>query len=278
MTAFDNTCALDCSGALWLVFMLHGMLLRLLSKASGMHYAGLAQGARDLRRKGRISNNVAKKLVILDQTLALLRHLTSIYCQTFFEQVAAELAGGAKAESVVEELVENQPDAASQDDEGATATLSKREAAQTATAVLSKDGEGASVGPEKDETESTAIEVPAELKPEAKTSAKKTPSESVTAPGTGSMARDDKVFRYVPMFLNNKRVLVPEGGDTYRADNSMLKSSAPVLGYRKTANVDDKDGTTGIPWGDRVSGSLVVSDGDSFGINTWVKFLVPNVR
>ena len=79
---------------------------------------------------------------------------------------------------------------------------------------------------------------------------------------------------YLPIMLHQVQVLVDEGGNMYRADNSMLRSSAPTLGLRKTTNVDDKDGTAGIPWGRRLYGSPVVgSDGAK-----WVRFMLPKSK
>ena len=91
MTMFSLVESAACNGALFLVFTLHGMLLRTIAAATGTHFVGLGAAARQLRREKRIFPNTAKKLVTLEAALGLLRHITSVSAEAFVLGVQHEL-------------------------------------------------------------------------------------------------------------------------------------------------------------------------------------------
>jgi len=70
----------------------HGELLRASSSSLGLHVQGLAQAARLLRRKGRISGRTAKKLVVIDNAHNVSRQITSVSAAQFVAAVLDELS------------------------------------------------------------------------------------------------------------------------------------------------------------------------------------------
>merc|ERR1712176_161424 len=57
--------------------------------------------------------------------------------------------------------------------------------------------------------------------------------------------------------VDGKDVLVKEGQDKYRLDNKKIKSAAPGIAFRKSKNLDDKDGSMLCRWGDIIDGTDV---------------------
>eukprot|EP00929_Paragymnodinium_shiwhaense_P095721 TRINITY_DN5699_c0_g1_i8.p1 TRINITY_DN5699_c0_g1~~TRINITY_DN5699_c0_g1_i8.p1 ORF type:complete len:193 (-),score=33.28 TRINITY_DN5699_c0_g1_i8:617-1195(-) len=77
-----------------LIFDCYTACLRICSARADAHYAGLAAASRLLRRQGRISNKMAKKLVHLDSAFNLLRHATTISCKDVVQVLDNELLNG----------------------------------------------------------------------------------------------------------------------------------------------------------------------------------------
>jgi hypothetical protein len=60
---------------------------------------------------------------------------------------------------------------------------------------------------------------------------------------------------YLPMTVGDSPVLVDKGGGDWLLDNSVFKSDAPGLGYRRTKNLDDRVGNDSFAaWGSIVVG------------------------
>ena len=70
---------------------LHGQLLRLSARHAGRHFQGLRAAAAHLRRNENISNRMAKKLTRLDDTFAVLRHITEMSAEDLENELYAEL-------------------------------------------------------------------------------------------------------------------------------------------------------------------------------------------
>ena len=70
-----------------LVLSLHGQLLRMIAARTGLHFQGLSQASRRLRSIGWISLPVAKKLVMIDHSFNLIRHITCASTMEFTEHV-----------------------------------------------------------------------------------------------------------------------------------------------------------------------------------------------
>merc|ERR550514_1602317 len=68
---------------------------------------------------------------------------------------------------------------------------------------------------------------------------------------------------YLPMILSGVPVLVYEGHNTYRVDNSQLKADAASLAFRRTKRLDDQipQVAGGARFGTTVRGS---DDGDGW--------------
>lgn len=69
----------------------------------------------------------------------------------------------------------------------------------------------------------------------------------------------DKVTRYLPKKARGVAVMVHVGGDEWRVDNSVLQSSAAGLAYRRSKDMNDKDGIRIATYGTTVHG---IDDGD----------------
>ena len=72
-----------------LVLLLHGAALRELSM--DQHFQGVGQAARLLRKQGKISNRLSKKLLLLDSSAALVRHITTASSDKLLHDLRAEL-------------------------------------------------------------------------------------------------------------------------------------------------------------------------------------------
>ena len=66
---------------------LHNAALRFLCDATGMHFQGLVQAARFLRKKKVISDELAKKLPQLDITYAWTRHANTARAHNFLQGI-----------------------------------------------------------------------------------------------------------------------------------------------------------------------------------------------
>merc|ERR1712232_816677 len=62
-------------------------------------------------------------------------------------------------------------------------------------------------------------------------------------------------IEFLPMTLQGKKVLVHEGGNKWRADNSELKSRTQGLVYRRSKRMDDKIADRRVAWGSLVEGT-----------------------
>jgi hypothetical protein len=78
-------------GAAQLIFQLHGEVLRGVAAREGQHFQGLRSAAGYLRRRGRISNQSAKKLVRVDDAFAVVRHISEASVSAFLENLMDEL-------------------------------------------------------------------------------------------------------------------------------------------------------------------------------------------
>jgi hypothetical protein len=77
----------------------HGALMRLSDKL-GVHVVGLAAAARLARRRAVVSGSTFKKLIRLDNTFALSRHLTAAKVSDFLGELDNELYAGSSCASV----------------------------------------------------------------------------------------------------------------------------------------------------------------------------------
>mmetsp|Transcript_45564 Transcript_45564/g.114842 ORF Transcript_45564/g.114842 Transcript_45564/m.114842 type:complete len:234 (+) Transcript_45564:85-786(+) len=77
--------------AVALVFDLHGELLRRPAQRHDEHYQGLQQAARRSRRHGAISNNLAKRMGMVDTCFNLLRHISKPSCESLIKELDAHL-------------------------------------------------------------------------------------------------------------------------------------------------------------------------------------------
>ena len=79
-----------------LVFQIHGSMLRSACHRAGRHFEGLAQAARFLRQRGYISTPMLKKLIRIDDTFNVLRHITkesgNNYLSAFQKEIDSEPA------------------------------------------------------------------------------------------------------------------------------------------------------------------------------------------
>ena len=86
---------MECSAAA-LVFQIHGSMLRSACHRAGRHFEGLAQAARFLRQRGYISTPMLKKLIRIDDTFNVLRHITkesvNNYLNAFQKEIDSEPA------------------------------------------------------------------------------------------------------------------------------------------------------------------------------------------
>ena len=93
-----------------LLLELHGELLRDVSAATSMHFAGLASAARHLRKHGVIDNSLQKKLAQLDTATSYVRHITAPRACELRELVqqccqrGASTSGGQPAQSLGDTL------------------------------------------------------------------------------------------------------------------------------------------------------------------------------
>jgi hypothetical protein len=69
----------------------------------------------------------------------------------------------------------------------------------------------------------------------------------------GSMEAMNGV-RYLPTHLDGVRVLVDEGENQFRADNSILHATTKGVGYRKSKDLHNKDAGRALPWGEMIVG------------------------
>jgi len=74
-----------------LIGALHGRALRALAGALDVHVQGLQQGARLCRRRGLLSNRLARKLLVIDHAFALSRHVTEQSVSQFLAELEGEL-------------------------------------------------------------------------------------------------------------------------------------------------------------------------------------------
>ena len=77
--------------AVAVVAVLHGDLLRTLTDAFG-DADGLSVVARRARKQGRVSNQLCKKLIRIDDAFAIIRHATSSKAQQLLQHLHEELA------------------------------------------------------------------------------------------------------------------------------------------------------------------------------------------
>ena len=85
------------SSAAVLVFELHGAMLRSASQHVGRHFQGLGQAGRSLRSSGHISSSMMKKLIRIDDTFNVMRHITSASVSNHLETFQKELADSLAA-------------------------------------------------------------------------------------------------------------------------------------------------------------------------------------
>eukprot|EP00929_Paragymnodinium_shiwhaense_P107487 TRINITY_DN73607_c0_g1_i1.p1 TRINITY_DN73607_c0_g1~~TRINITY_DN73607_c0_g1_i1.p1 ORF type:complete len:306 (-),score=76.45 TRINITY_DN73607_c0_g1_i1:418-1335(-) len=69
----------------------HGSALRALCDEAGMHYQGLRSAASSLRKQGRLSSSLAKKLGRLDDAFCINRHVSGPGMDTLLERISSEL-------------------------------------------------------------------------------------------------------------------------------------------------------------------------------------------
>ena len=91
--------------AVALIADLHGTLLRRLSDQCGVHFSGLELAARVARKRGLITDRMAKKVRKVDAAFNVARHITVASCREMLEEldssqlgcsVVQEEAGGAQ--------------------------------------------------------------------------------------------------------------------------------------------------------------------------------------
>ena len=82
---------MNASSSELLLCELHGDLPRALAVAAGQHFQGLAQAARFLKNRRRISPTIANKFLKIDFAFNLARHITAISARSFEKEVALEL-------------------------------------------------------------------------------------------------------------------------------------------------------------------------------------------
>ena len=75
-----------------LVYELHNRLLRAASDAAGLHFHGLQQAARHLRKAGLLDAQLANKLASLDLCFNWMRHMTAAKASSFEGLVRSKLA------------------------------------------------------------------------------------------------------------------------------------------------------------------------------------------
>lgn len=69
---------------------------------------------------------------------------------------------------------------------------------------------------------------------------------------SSALAQKASVLRYLPIAFHGCEVLKKEGDNSYRADNSQLKATAPGIGYRVFKRLQDKDVSRTLLWGDTI--------------------------
>ena len=96
-----------------LVADLHGQLLRELAAGSGIHFVGLRAAAAHYRRARLIDNRLSKQLTRLDDTFAVIRHITDVSAKKLVQDVVLCLNQSAektetektvRANQIVEDL------------------------------------------------------------------------------------------------------------------------------------------------------------------------------
>ena len=78
-----------------LVYECHGQSLRILSGALDMHLDGLSVFARVARKKGIVSNKMCRKLVRVDESFSILRHITRASLHSMVRDLRAEISAHA---------------------------------------------------------------------------------------------------------------------------------------------------------------------------------------
>ena len=108
-----------------LLFGLHGQLLRSLSASAGVHFQGISQAARSLRRRGVIRNQMANKLAKIDYAYNLVRHITEIsvsdFCKSLEKELSTTMAAQASNEALAPAICSQLP----KDPSGDTGTSDK---------------------------------------------------------------------------------------------------------------------------------------------------------
>ena len=93
-----------------LVTNLHAEILRILSDRTGVHYAGLQQGARDCMKKDLLDRKTTKKLCQLDVACAIVRHVTKSSSANLVSSVKNQV-GAAAVPAEIQIRSQNQPTA-----------------------------------------------------------------------------------------------------------------------------------------------------------------------
>lgn len=77
---------------------------------------------------------------------------------------------------------------------------------------------------------------------------------------------------YLPKSFNGKRILVEEGENSWRVDNSQLQADTDGIGYRLSKDITDKDpSSTLAKWGSTIEGADAGVDGSGTG---WVEVTI----
>eukprot|EP00930_Biecheleria_cincta_P024544 TRINITY_DN17557_c0_g1_i1.p1 TRINITY_DN17557_c0_g1~~TRINITY_DN17557_c0_g1_i1.p1 ORF type:complete len:219 (-),score=40.39 TRINITY_DN17557_c0_g1_i1:80-682(-) len=84
------------------VFTLHGMVLRMLCDQLGCHFDGVSSAARAAFRAGMLSGARRRKIIELDVTYHMVRHITAASSRNFVANLSADL------QSMVPHAVEKQ--------------------------------------------------------------------------------------------------------------------------------------------------------------------------
>jgi len=74
----------------------HGEALRMLCDHAKVHYSGLTVAARIVNRSGAIDARLRRKLEVLDNAYAVVRHITQVSCSTLLEEVSTRLEEDAR--------------------------------------------------------------------------------------------------------------------------------------------------------------------------------------